>query len=133
MATSKIDDFADLLGGMPDEQVADLADVAVSTVKRWRAKLDIAPYEVSEQDDPLPPGLAEGPPTEDSLDAEREPEPVPAPPCVKVTAKRRVASWPFGWAPNVPHHLGRGDVYSGERAAWLWEHHRDICVPFPPA
>lgn len=43
---------------------------------------------------------------------------------VKVVRSMRVV-WPFGYAPNLPKHLGYGDIYRGEVAAWLWEHHRD--------
>jgi len=137
MATSKIEDFRDMLGNMPDEKVADLAEVTVQTVKRWRAKLDIGAFEgVPGVDPALVVGLqAAKAGVDEAVEQVRQERRAKeqAPPAVRVVRKRKLASWPFGWAPGVPHQLGTYDVYTGEKAAWLWEHHRDVCAPFPPA
>ena len=54
-----------------------------------------------------------------------------APSCVEVIRDYTLGSsrWHYG----QPWHARPGDVFSGERAAWLWEHARDCVVAFPPA
>lgn len=52
---SRIDRFLDLLGVLPDEQVAARAGVALSTVRGWRKARDIPPAELSCEEDGLRP------------------------------------------------------------------------------
>lgn len=59
------------------------------------------------------------------------PAPPAAPPCVEVLRAYRLQSSP--WHNGQPWDARPGDVFSGERAAWLWAHARDRVVAFPPA
>lgn len=132
MASSKMDDFRDLLGSVPDEKVAELADVRVETVAGWRKKLGIEAFSASDStadEEPgetnpdrgtwdLPPRMTEP--------AEPAPKPVKAPRCVRVTRTAIIKR-----ADNRTWRVRFRDVYHGEEAAFLWERHRDLVEAYP--
>lgn len=121
---SKMDDFRDLLGNMPDKQVAELADVRPETVSGWRRKLEIPAFGGGEE--PAAPAF--------EIVAGIRSEPEKAGPAERATPSsvRVLRSAIVRTADNRTWRLGFRDVYSGERAAFLWERHRDLVEPFPP-
>jgi hypothetical protein len=131
---SKLDPFMHLLGKVPDERIAEMAGLAVSTVEAVRRRL----------------GKTEGreelqPPEQVILEARKdyeriveaatplpdppEPEP-PCPPCIRVVKPFRVPRCPPA---DRPRAFGRHDVFGSlqpELREWLWAHHRARCEPF---
>lgn len=123
---SKIDPFAHLLGKVTDEQIATLAGVALSTVTAYRRRLGVAVPQASADVELAPDGVPEEAVTCDVEPVIEDVEPAPS--CVRARASR----WLPRWLNGRPWRVGRRDVYTGDEAAWLWEHHRDLVEIFPP-
>ncbi|WP_298516660.1 hypothetical protein [uncultured Nocardioides sp.] len=119
-----IDDVKELLGTLPDDEVAELAGVDVQTVEEWRRSLELPPPAGQTRDPAPKDGRATKPQT--GKPATRTLA-LPRPAVVQATAKARLTG-PNGRTLRLDH---RG-IYRGELAQWLWEHHRDLVKPYPP-
>lgn len=121
---SKRDDYVEMLGAMPDEEVAKIADVKPSTVAGWRKQLKIARFgddtaATTVEDSPVdvdPPKQAAAPVVK-----------MPAPSCVRALVSRK-----FPGPTGRTFRLDFRGIFRKEVAAWLWEHHRDLVERFPP-
>lgn len=135
---SKLWGFKHLLGKVPDERVVELVqasgqDIKLSTVTAYRRALERG--ELAFEGTPVieEPGPAREPETAHPNEAaaavpdEPEREAEPCPDLVRVVRSAWVKRLP---PVNMPHRVGRGDVYRGVQAAWLWEHHRELVEPF---
>lgn len=126
---SKIDPFAELLGKVSDERIAEMAGVRVSTVVAYRARLGIGLPDPDQGTDQPDPDENLAPEESDTFDLDDlDVEALPAPGCVRVLT----STWVDPWVNGRARRLGRKDVFTGADAAWLWEHHRDLVEPFPP-
>jgi len=143
--SSKRDEFKDMLGMLPDAEVAEAAGVAVSTVRGWRAHFEIAPFDgdtdtdtETDTDASSDDGDGDGEAADEPGAEKAEPKPTskkrakpaakPAPPsCVRATG-RKIMRGPNGRTMRV----GLRDIYRNDLAAWLWENHRDLVEIYPP-
>lgn len=122
----KLAPYAELVADpeVPAKKIAELADVSVKAVEAARKALDSDGPAPEPEAAPVVEAVEAAP----VVEAAPEPEAAPAPSAVKVTAKAMLRT-PAG----RPWKVMRGDVYSGEQAAFLWTHHRELVVPFPTA
>ncbi len=125
---SKRDDYKDMLGMMPDADIAEMAGVAASTVRGWRNQLDIAAFDGEPDDGPQDGDDLGGVDTADEKPVFVAPKvPAKAPGAVRALANKRIPG-PTGRTLRVDF---RG-IYRGEVAAFLWREHPDLVEPFPP-
>jgi len=133
-AQQRLEKFADMVGTLSDEKVAEMADVSVEDVAAFRE--GDATEDAGDEPEPLAePAPADKPKPKvpkrarSRAKAKREPAKPTGPtlgPTVRVTQKK-VCTGPNGRTLR----LSRRDVYSGEMAAWLKKHHADILEPYP--
>lgn len=140
---SKLQPFGHLLGKVPDDKIAEMAEVKPATVAAYRRDRGIdAPDKDADVDEELLEGVAAGDADESATDDEApagEPD-GRAPPGDAATQSfgqpPRTVQVPDGkyriTGPNGrTMRLRRRDIYRGKLAAWLWEHHRDKVEPVP--
>lgn len=124
---SQRDEYKDLLGMVPDEEIAEAAGVQVATVARWRRDLGIEPYASSG----APSALATEPAAPEAETSAPEAKTIQPMASAPKTVRCKVGTRVVGPDGRTLHLAFRG-VYRAELAAWLWEHHRDLVEPFPP-
>ena len=123
---SKVAPFAGLRGKVADDKIAEMAGVKVETVTRYWRTIDDADEVSTDPDEPAQTAPA----------PEVVPDPVSEPHAATVPAGRRpsvvrvVRSARITDPDGRPWRVGLRDVFRGARAAWLWEHHRDLVEPY---
>lgn len=121
--------YSDMLADpdVPSAKIAELAGVDVSEVDAARGG-PIGPEREYSDDLSSSPGRDASPVDESPAEMSHAPPPPPVPASVRAKATRRILG------PDARTLLvKRLDVFSGQRAAWLWTRHRDLVEPFPPA
>lgn len=126
--------FADLVGKIPDERIAEMAGVPVEAV----SAPELAEPTVDLEPAPDPDEFAVEPEhldetvlmTRDAivpeLDSDPDTEDGPPPHSIRVLRKARVLDERGRlWV------LRTRDIYNGPKAHFLWVHHRDLVEPFP--
>ncbi len=152
---SKIAEFAHLLGKVPDEKIAEMADVKPDTVARYRKAEGIAEFvaegETPAEPDEVPKAAAEPEavedegPTDEDVSAfisylEKRGYTVTAPgakpkPAEKATApatvKLRRSALLQDPEGGPSRRWNYGDIANGDDAAWLWKHHQTAVKSYP--
>lgn len=125
----KLAPFASMLDTLDDTALAAAAGVTVEEAAAFRAGGAVKPAD----EKPKKGGKAKA--TTAVPEAPSEPKEAPAaevvPESVRVTLKRQATVTDTRGARPMPWRLSPRDVYSGEQAAYLWEHHREIVEAFP--
>lgn len=125
----KLAPFAAMLDDLDDAALAAAAGVTVEEAAAFRAAgAKPAPDAVDEK--PKKGGKAK-PAPEVPSEPQEAPTVEAAPASVRVTLKRQATVTDTRGARPMPWRLAPRDVYSGEQAAYLWEHHREIVEAFP--
>lgn len=153
-AAEKLQPFLDIIasGEVPFVKIAELAGVEVEDVQAFVLALEPDPVEppiepptdsepapsvvATSGPSPAGPTVATAEPTKPDApepparpaasEVDHDDEP-PAPETVRCRRKARVLG-PDG----KPWRIGTRDVYSGERARFLWRWHRELVEPYPP-
>lgn len=122
----KLAPFAAMLDDLDDAALAAAAGVTAEEAAAFRA--GGAPKPADEKP-------RKGSKAKPTTEAHGEPQEAPVveepPASVRVTLKRQATVTDTRGARPMPWRLSPRDIYSGEQAAYLWEHHREIVEAFP--
>lgn len=114
--SKKVEPFADLIGKVPNDKIAEMAGVEPADVEAYGATPQVLSeiLGVSEAD------------VRSAIDVV-QPTPRPsAPSCVRVVVGRANLAGPDGRT----FKIHRRDIFTGEQAAWLWHNHQALVEPY---